>query len=164
MTIKKQSLNGVNATRRLIEQLDRRVSTVQNGVISASAALTPHVQSSQQVVPLVTLSGTTYVGQSFTIPTVTGYSNILMFCDWIASSSSSYTALSGLFNVQTGVPVSVGNFVRLDNGEYYLNGTYSGIVSPGDEYSVHAQLSDTNGGVSSDFYNWTVNITLLYLL
>lgn len=163
MTIKKQSLNGVNATRRLIDQLDRRLSTVQNGVTSSAAALTPHVQTSQQLVLLVTLSGSTYIGQTFTVPTVAGYSNILMFCDWIASSSSSYTALSGLFNVQQGLPVSVGNFVRLDNGDYYLNGSYSGIVTAGAQYAVHAQLSDVNGGVSSDFYNWTVNTTLVYL-
>lgn len=163
MTIKKQSLNGINATRRIIDQLDRRLSTVQNGVTNSAAALTPHVQSSQQVTPLVTLSGSTYIDQTFTVPTVSGYSNILMFCDWIASSSSSYTALSGLFNVQQGTPASVGNFVRLDNGEYYINGSYSGIVSAGDQYAVHAQLSDSTGGVSSDFYNWTVNITFIYL-
>lgn len=163
MTIKKQSLNGINATRRLIDQLDRRLATVQNGVTSSAAALTPHVQTSQQVESLVTLSGSTYIGQAFTVPTVAGYSTILMFCNWIASSSSSYTALSGLFNVRQGFPVSVGNFVRLDNGDYYLNGSYSGSVTPGGEYSVHAQLADVNGGVSSDFYNWTVNITFVYL-
>ncbi len=163
MTIKKQSLNGFNATRRIIDQLDRRLSTVQNGVISSAAALTPHIETSQIINTLVTLNGSTYVDKTFTVPTVDGYTHILMFCDWIASSSSSYTAVSGLFNVQNGIPLSAGNFVRLDNGDYYLNGSYSGIVTAGDQYSVHAQLADTSGGVSSDFYNWTVNITLFYL-
>lgn len=156
MTIRKSSLTGASATRRLIDQLNNRVNVVQNGLQSASSSLTPFIYTSTNQQASLTVPSSDYVDAVFTVPTYKNYNNVLLSVSWSASKDSTSDMTSVLYDEQNNIPLQVG--ANVNNN---ICGNYMNLVSMGGQYSLH--LSTNKTGVSMNIYNWNVLFTCLYL-
>lgn len=156
MTIRKSSLSGASATRRLIDQLNNRVNVVQNGLLSASNSLTPFIYTHTNQQASLTIPSSTYTDAVFTVPTLKNYNNVLLSVSWSASTDSTAEANSFLCDETNNMPLQVG--ATINNN---ICGNYMNLVPMGGQYSIHMSTNKT--GVSMNIYNWNVLFTCLYL-